>query len=155
MNIKISLVLSLLIIFGLIACSPGPESPRGFSLPQGDEVKGEQVFMKYKCLSCHSLEGYKDESIIAEFDAPIPLGTTSSLVTTYAQLVTSVINPSHKLAPRAIKLESVVNQDGTSKMTVFNDVMTVSELTDLVTFLQPKYKVKPIQYTHYGQYRVP
>ena len=155
MNIKLLLVLSLLITFGLIACSPGPESPRGFSLPEGDIVKGEQVFLKYKCLSCHSLEGFKDDSISKEFDSPIPLGTTSSLVTTYAQLVTSVINPSHKLAPRAIKLQRVSNPDGSSKMAVFNDVMTVSELIDLVTFLQPKYKVKPIQYTHYGQYRIP
>lgn len=154
MNIKI-LVLSILLTFALIACNPGPDSPKGFSLPAGDIAKGEQVFMKYKCLGCHTLEGFEDQSIIKEFDAPIPLGTTSSLVTTYGQLVTSVINPSHKLAPRAIKLESVVNQDGTSKMRVFNDVMTVSELIDLVTFLQPKYKVKPIQYSHYGQYRVP
>ena len=40
-------------------------------------------------------------------------------------------------------------------MPIFNDVMTVTELVNLVAFLQPQYKVKPIQYTTYGQYRVP
>ncbi|MFT4810425.1 MAG: hypothetical protein ACI9LX_003791 [Paraglaciecola sp.] len=32
-------------------------------------------------------------------------------------------------------------------MRVFNDVMTVQELIDLVAFLQPKYKIKPITFT--------
>jgi hypothetical protein len=153
MNYKLISITALLCLL-LLACS-GPESPRGFSLPKGDILKGETVFMKYQCLSCHTLEGFEDESLIKEFDQTIKLGGTSSIIKTYAQLVTSVINPSHKLAPRPIKFESVENEDGTSKMRVFNDVMTVSELIDLVAFLQPKYEVKPIQYTHYGQYRVP
>ncbi|MFT4941291.1 MAG: sulfur-oxidizing protein SoxX [Paraglaciecola sp.] len=148
------LLLSILSVF-LISCNTGPDSPRGFSLPQGDVSKGETVFSKYKCLACHSLSGFEDDSIIKEFEQPIRLGGTSSIVKTYAQLVTAVINPSHELAPRAIRLESVVDENGKSKMRVFNDVMTVTELIDLVAFLQPQYKVKPIQYTTYGQYRVP
>lgn len=111
--------------------------------------------MKYQCLACHSLNGFEDDSVIKEFEHPIPLGGTTSMVKTYAQLVTAVINPSHELAPRARNLESVSDENGTSKMRIFNDVMTVTELVDLVSFLQPQYKVKPIQYTHYGQYRVP
>lgn len=38
-------------------------------------------------------------------------------------------------------------------MLVFNDVITVTELVDLVTFFQPKYKVKPYKYTCYGPYQ--
>jgi mono/diheme cytochrome c family protein len=152
---KATALLSLILSLSLLGCDSGPESPRGFSLPEGDTAKGEQVFIKYQCLACHTLEGFEDESIIKQFDQPVMLGGTSSLVKTYAQLVTSVINPSHKLAPRSRTLESVTDETGKSKMPVFNDVMTVGELVDLVSFLQPKYKVKPIQYTTYGQYRVP
>jgi sulfur-oxidizing protein SoxX len=57
--------------------------------------------MQYQCQSCHSLKGYSDDSLIKEFDTLSPLDGTSSLVKTYAQLVTSVINPSHKLASRS------------------------------------------------------
>jgi sulfur-oxidizing protein SoxX len=146
---------SIILLSVLAACSYGPDSPKGFSLPEGDMVKGEKVFMQYQCQSCHILEGYDDDSLIKEFDTLVPLGGTSSLVKTYAQLVTSVINPSHKLAPRSRSIEEkLTNDDGSSKMRVFNDVMTVQELIDLVAFLQPKYKVKPITYTHYGQYRM-
>ncbi|MEP1445141.1 MAG: c-type cytochrome [Paraglaciecola sp.] len=148
-------IFSVSVLVTLAACSYGPESPKGFSLPEGDLVKGEKVFIKYQCLACHALKGYDDASLIKEFDTPVPLGGTSAVVTTYAQLVTSVINPSHKLAPRSHAIEEKVSkQDGSSKMRVFNDVMTVQELIDLVAFLQPKYDVKPITYTHYGQYRV-
>jgi sulfur-oxidizing protein SoxX len=146
---------SSILISVMAACSYGPDSPKGFSLPEGNEAKGEKVFMKYKCQSCHSLQGYSDDSLIKEFDTPVQLGGTSSMVKTYAQLVTSVINPSHKLAPRSKSIEEkITNDDGSSKMRVFNDVMTVQELIDLVAFLQPKFKVKPITYTHYGQYRM-
>jgi sulfur-oxidizing protein SoxX len=146
---------SIILLFVMAACSYGPDSPKGFSLPEGDIAKGEQVFLQYKCQACHALKGYEDDSLIKEFDTPVPLGGTSSLVKTYAQLVTSVINPSHKLAPRSRTIEEkLTNDDGSSKMRVFNDVMTVQELIDLVAFLQPKYKVKPITYTHYGQYRM-
>jgi len=147
--------ISIILLPVMAACSYGPDSSKGFSLPEGDMAKGEKVFMQYQCQACHALKGYKDDSLIKEFDAPIPLGVTSSMVKTYAQLVTSIINPSHKLAPRSrFNEEKITNDDGSSKMRVFNDVMTVQELINLVAFLQPKYKVKPITYTHYGQYRM-
>lgn len=139
----------------MTACSYGPDSPKGFSLPEGNMAIGEKVFLQYQCSACHALKGHEDNSLIKEFDTPIPLGGSSSTVKTYAQLVTSIINPSHKLAHRNKSVEEkIINDDGSSKMRVFNDVMTVQELIDLVAFLQPKYEVKPITYTHYGQYRM-
>jgi hypothetical protein len=37
-------------------------------------------------------------------------------------------------------------------MKVFNDVMTVTELIDLVSFLQPNYSLKPYQQNRYQYY---
>lgn len=153
MNIKYLLVLVLSSSL-LFACNQGPQSPKGFSLPQGDAALGEVAFKKHKCVACHSVEGFVDESVPLEFERPIKLGVTSSLVKTYGQLVTSIINPSHKTAAQAIGIEHIKNPDGSSAMRVYNDVMTVSELVDIVTYLQPKYKVKPMQYTQYQQYYV-
>jgi mono/diheme cytochrome c family protein len=147
---KSILLLPVILTLNLQGCNPGPDSPRGFSLPQGNPVDGEKVFIKYQCLACHNLEGFDYETVNKEFEPPVLLGGTSTRVKTYADLVTSIINPSHKLA-RNYQL-SVTQQDGVSKMLVFNDVMTVTELVDLVAFLQPKYKVSPYKYTHYGHY---
>jgi hypothetical protein len=106
--------------------------------------------MKYQCLACHNLEGFAYDMVNKEFDLPVVLGGTSTQIKTYAELVTSVINPSHKLANN-YQL-ALTQQDGVSKMLVFNDAMTVTELVNLVTFLQPKYKVPNYEYTYYGPY---
>jgi len=149
---KSQLLLPLLLLLNLQGCNSGPESPRGFSLPKGDAVEGEKVLIKYQCLACHNLQGFDYDGFNKEFEPPVLLGGTSTRVKTYGDLVTSIINPSHKLA-RNYQL-SVTQQDGVSKMPVFNDVMTVTELIDLVAFLQPKYTVPPYEYTHYGHYEL-
>ena len=154
MSFKQFLLLALSVSY-LFACGSDPDSPAGFSLPEGDANQGDVVFRKYECLACHNLTGVEDPTINKEFDQPVVLGGTTSKVKTYAQLVTAIINPSHKIAPRAPRFEPVVNEDGSSKMRIYNDVMTVSELIDLVAFLQPQYKVKPIQYTPYHSYHIP
>jgi hypothetical protein len=53
--------------------------------------------------------------------------------------VTSIINPSHDLADGYA--ERLVSEDGESKMYNYNGYMTVQELIDIVSFLQPYYEV--------------
>tara|TARA_R110002124_G_scaffold216102_1_gene381882 strand:+ start:346 stop:798 length:453 start_codon:yes stop_codon:yes gene_type:complete len=147
---KYSVLLMAVAALSLTACDTGPDSPRGFSLPEGNADKGQLVLLKHQCLACHSVEGVVDESIEPELELRVQLGGEATKVTTYAALVTSVINPSHKIA-KGYMLDSV-SEDGISKMRNYNDVMTVTELVDLVTYLQPLYKVKPYEYTPYGRY---
>jgi hypothetical protein len=40
-------------------------------------------------------------------------------------------------------------------MTVYNDVMTVTQLINLVTFLQEHYELRPYQPTTYPEYITP
>lgn len=134
----------------LLSCDQGAHSPRGFSLPEGDADAGKQVFIQHQCLSCHTLKGVEDKSVELELQKTVALGGESVRITTYAELVTSIINPSHKLS-RGYRLNTT-DVTGKSKMRNFNDALTVTELVDLVTFLQPQYKVKPITYTQYGKY---
>lgn len=147
---KPCLLLPLVLLLNLLSCRPSPESPKGFSLPQGDAVEGEKVLMRYQCLACHNLEGFDYETVNKELEPPVLLGGTSSQVTTYADLVTSIINPSHKLSPNYPLM--LIQEESESKMIVFNEVMTVTELIDLVAFLQPKYKIKSYEYSHYRPY---
>lgn len=134
----------------LSSCTQGPESPRGFSLPPGDKVLGEQVFLNYQCFTCHSLNGKQDGTLTSELEELVPLGGKVSSVVTYADLVTSIINPSHKLSK--ILHKDLVTVENKSKMQNFNDVMTVTELVDLVSFLQPKYELQLYTPTAYQTY---
>jgi len=88
-----------------------------------------------------------------------PLGTGEPLVTlggqvtrvrTYGELVTSIINPSHRLAP-GYPIEDI-SRVGESLMALayLNEVMTVQQLVDLVAFLQTRYEVIPPEYDPYG-----
>jgi len=139
---------SLLVI--LTSCENGAKSPRGFSLPAGDAEAGKVVFMKYECLTCHTVKGLEQAGIEKHPNINVKLGGKSSVVKTYGELVTSVINPSHKLATR--HPIGMIQDRGESKMKVFNDVMTVTELVNLVEFLQTKYEITPYRRTNYNYY---
>lgn len=134
----------------LTGCETGVKSPSGFSLPEGNAAKGKLVFVKYQCLSCHQLEGIESTNVVDNPELSVTLGGKTSGIKTYAELVTSVINPSHKIAkgyPR-----STLQVGGISKMKNYNDVMTVAELADLVFFLQSNYELTPYPRTEYRYY---
>jgi hypothetical protein len=121
----------------LTACSP--ESPFGFRLPNGDAAAGQQAFVELRCNSCHEVSGVAIE--YREGLAHVALGGQTTRVKTYGELVTSIINPSHKIAP--LHRDDGALPDGQSIMSAayLNDVMTVRQLIDLVAFLQPTYEV--------------
>ena len=148
-HILLILVLGLGLGLGVGGCDSGPNSPRGFSLPQGDAARGKEVFMQTGCLSCHVIDGI-DSDIAIELKHPVKLGGDVARVKTYGELVTSIINPSHKISRRL--WAEAATPDGKSIMRNYNDVLTVSQLIDLVTFLETRYKLTPYEQTPYGPY---
>ena len=123
-------------------------SERGFRLPDGDAMAGRETFLYMHCNQCHTIKG-EELPTIPGFEPFVELGGAVTRVRTYGELVTAVINPSHKLAQGYP--EELVSEDGKSKMYVYNGFMTVQELTDLVMFLQPHYDVVPPEF-HYRVY---
>ena len=122
-------------------------SERGFRLPEGNAAAGREAFLYMHCNQCHTIEG-EELPTVPGFDPFVELGGPVTRVKTYGELVTAVINPSHKLAEGYA--EEVVSENGKSKMYYYNGFMTVQELTDIVMFLQQHYDIVPPQF----QYRV-
>ncbi len=143
-------VLFPITLIALIAgCTPEPRSSIGFRLPEGNIERGLEAFTKLNCRGCHSLIG-EPESKLTDSDLVL-LGGEVTRVRTYGELVTSIINPSHKIAahtPESAKLNS-----GSSMMefAYLNEVMTINELIDLVSFLQSKYEVVPPELSPYDR----
>lgn len=132
----------------LAACSP--ESPFGFRLPDGDPSAGQKAFADLRCNACHEVSGVPVEYL--EGVAHVQLGGKTTYIKTYGELVTSIINPSHKIAPS--QRESGATPEGTSLMSYayLNEVMTVQQLVDLAAFLQPTYEVvqpPPVRWATY------
>lgn len=139
------------LVFGISACNADFSSSRGFSLPAGDSKNGATVFEKLQCNDCHKL---KDEPLKSSYliATPIILGSNEGNVITHGELVTSIINPSHKIAPR--HPASFTSENGQSLMHSVNDELTVSELIDLVAFLETKYEMKPYRTSDYRLYKL-
>lgn len=117
-----------------ISTGPGDE----FTLPEGDADRGRDAFVSLQCTTCHQIKDLQLPPPQAEGPVTIVLGGSVTRVRSYGELVTAIINPSHKLA-RGFPVDTV-SEDGQSLMAVYNDVMTVSQLIDLVTFLQSRYE---------------
>ncbi len=127
-------------------CQRDATSPVGFRLPDGDAAMGRETFLYLQCHQCHTVVG-EDFPAIPLADPPyVELGGEVSKVRTYGELVTAIINPSHELA-KGYAAEQV-SENGESNMYNYNAYMTVQELTDLVFFLQPKFKVVVPQYEY-------
>lgn len=143
------LAVFLLSTLQLVACDRDPMSEVGFRLPAGDAAAGRDAFLYMQCNQCHTV--FEEELPTIPFsEAPyVTLGGPVTKVKTYGELITAIINPSHKLAKGYA--EELVSKDGESNMYVYNRYMTVQELIDIVMFLQPHYDVTVPQY-HYRVY---
>ncbi len=112
----------------LMAC--GPQSPLGFSLPDGDAGRGQAAFVELSCNSCHDIEG-SDIPYLSGL-AHVTLGGPTTRIKTHGELVTSIINPSHRIAPRYAEEQVAVQGESLMTKAYLNDVMTVQQLIDLV-----------------------
>ena len=128
-------------VFFLASCDLTPDSAYGFRLPEGDAEIGRAVFEDKQCSSCHVIDALPDlrEGIEPEMD--VRIGGMQTRIATHGELVSAVINPSHRIA-RGYRREPYVSE-GESAMRTVNENLTVAELIDLVAFLQGEYEEFP------------
>ena len=149
MKVTSTLALLVLTLAVLGGCERDRMSERGFSLPEGDSVAGRDTFIYMQCHQCHFIEG-EQFPVLPGMDPPyVELGGPVTRVKSYGELVTAIINPSHKLASGYAA--EMVAEEGESNMYIYNQYMTIQELVDLVMFLQPHYDVVPPEF-HYRVY---
>lgn len=137
------------ILVSVAGCTPQPTSGRGFTLPDGDVDRGQQFFVQLNCHQCHTVSGAELPQI-DDRELNIRLGGNVPRIGTYGELVTAIVNPSHRLAKGHTTDEVAV--DGHSRMQNYNDVLTVSQLIDLVAFLQSRYTLRTYEPTNYPMY---
>ncbi len=137
--------LVLIIIAGLAittACQDR-STMRNFVLPEGNIADGKQAFKDLYCNDCHSIADIGWNGNEEAEDVHIQLGGKVPRIQSYGELLTAVINPSHKISKQYQKDQEVTLPGGQSKMELYNynEVMTVQELVDLVMFLQSEYEL--------------
>lgn len=144
--------LAVIACAGILQGCMGPESSYGFRLPDGNAEDGRRAFESLQCNACHDVRGVETPApVVAEsaIDVRVTLGRDVSRVKTYGELVTAIINPSHKLAPGYRKEDVSANGESLMASANLNQVLTVQELIDIVAYLQPLYEVTPPEYDPY------
>ena len=135
-NLFNSLV-ALCTLICLSACDLPGAKQDDIYLPEGDPAKGEMYFASLGCTSCHSVYGAQLPEPAEAGPVRVLLGTQTGRKLSHGEIVTSIVNPSHRLSARYRRDE--VSEGGESLMPSYNDVLTVTQLTDLVAFLDAHY----------------
>ncbi|MEM9621586.1 MAG: cytochrome C [Pseudomonadota bacterium] len=149
---KLLLIVMLFVL--LITLSSCDRQSVGFALPAGDASQGRATFLALECHHCHSVHDDIDKLAEGHPDIAIELGGPASRIKSYGNLVTSIINPTHRVAPGHAS-STFVDADGDSKMRVYNDTMTVTQLVNLTTYLQASYELVTPPHSPYGAYYGP
>ena len=145
-----SIILAGICLLLISGCTKEMQEAIGFSLPEGDPELGKVVYRTMECSSCHVIPGIEQSTSYEEQDISVTLGGKVTRIKTYGELLTSVINPSHRIAQ--VYEPQNTDSEGNSAMLNYNDVMTVSQLIDLVSFLQDQYELKPYEASDYHAY---
>lgn len=117
-----------------------------FSWPEGDPVKGREVFVKLECFSCHEIHGEK---------FPAPSGDIGPELSAMGPLhdaeyfAEAIINPNAVIE----KGKAYEAADGSSKMPSYADLVTVQEAIDLVTYLKGLRPSADVPASHGGSSR--
>jgi hypothetical protein len=143
--LRILASMAILAGFTAIGCrqrSPREEdkSERGFALPDGSPESGREAFVALRCYACHEVDGLEGElpRPVANPQTGVKLGGLAMREPADGELVTSIVNPSHKLYP-AGEGERIASGEG-SRMANLNESMTVQNLIDIVAFLHERYQ---------------
>jgi mono/diheme cytochrome c family protein len=115
----------------------------GYRFPLGDVARGREAFLSLECHGCHILKGPQLPPYPGTPAMTVSLGGHTPRIESYGDILTSVVNPSHRLARSYVKAGGQRGSESPMAAQRLNDVMTVQQLADLVAFLQTEYDYVP------------
>lgn len=124
-------------------CGDNLQATGRLRLPKGDVANGKAAFVALKCVECHTVNGVADlpKPTVAA-DKVIELGGDVARMRTVGDLLTAIVHPSFSISEKMTVPAG--EKAPKTEMREVNDRMTVKQMIDLVTFLQPQYKELPL-----------
>ena len=137
--VQVVAVLSLAMVAAGCAYSP----IFGFPIEEGDIDAGRQAFIDHQCHQCHSVAGVRMPELAGASPPILELGGATTSVKTYAEIMTSIINPNHRISERyreQLLLRGIVPSSSPMPMPHV-ETMTVRQLIDVVAYLDSRYQL--------------
>jgi L-cysteine S-thiosulfotransferase len=144
-------VLAVTAAMALTACRTYPDYASDFRFPiqNGDVAQGREAFVRLGCPQCHTVEGEQLVDFKGTRFITMPLGGEVIFAKTYADLVTSIVNPNHVISEKYLgQLPAAQRNRANTSPMYMNPEMKVTELIDIVAFLNSRYSLLP-GYTEY------
>lgn len=142
---------TLLGLAALAGCRTYPDYTSDFRFPitKGDVNHGREAFVRLGCPQCHTVDGVTLTEYTGTPFINMPLGGELIFAKTYGDLMTSIINPDHIISDKYLQqLPPDQRKRSNVSPMYLNPNMKVTELIDIVTFLNSRYSLLP-GYTEY------
>ena len=137
----VRVILSVACTLSAAACASN--SIFEFPVEEGNIAAGRQAFIAHRCHQCHTIADEQLPALAGMSWPMLQLGGPTTIVRSYADLTTSIINPDHAISERyreQLLLEAEIPLESPMR-TPDLDTMTVRQLLDIVAFLDSKYDV--------------
>jgi sulfur-oxidizing protein SoxX len=146
--------LGILPLLALSSCKDeAAKMGKGFQLPEGNIEHGQSAFVALKCHQCHTIAGVELPKLEPSPVFSLELEGEVRKVKSYGELVTAIIQPQHIISPDYLAKIDATEREGTiSPMPSMNDQMTVTQMTNIVTFLHSHYVKVPTPGVNYPNY---
>ena len=126
----------------IVGCGDNLTSTARFRLPQGNAEYGKAAFVALNCTACHTVTGVPDlPKPTAASENVIALGGEVARLRSVGDLLTAIVHPAFEVSDKMKKSPDAA--PAKTSMREVNDRMTVRQMIDLVTFLQPHYTQLP------------
>lgn len=113
-----------------------------FPVEEGDIETGRQAFIDHRCHLCHTVADTRLPEPAGDVAPLLELGGETRQVKAYSDLVTSIINPDHRISDEyREQLQPPLAPDSSPMPMAHIDNMTIRELIDIVVFLDSRYVV--------------
>lgn len=136
--------LAAILIAATTGCRDATTNTR-FEMPEGDAQRGKAAFVALECYTCHRVSGVELPAPTVDTARVVILGGEVTRLRTYGDLITSIIHPTERISD--LMRTPLPEGAAQSPMKEVNNVMSVAQLIDLVTFLKPQYqRLEPLYY---------
>lgn len=145
MKTYVVVVVAAALVAGLSGCDRLQSGYR-LRLPAGSAENGRVAFVALKCTKCHTVAGVDLPKPTVKPEEIVELGGGVRQLRTVGDLLTSIIHPTAAISD---KLLPPLPLPADTPMPSVNDEMTVTQMVDLVRFLQPRYTqmAPPVDWT--------
>ena len=141
MKVRLKYILALF-LFSALSLEFGCYSQSDeFILPRGNAEDGKRSFVALGCNQCHSADDIPWIGVEIEGDVHVKLNGQSKTPKSYNELLTSILNPSHKIEKKHLLQMTTKSWD--SKMRNYTEILTVRDLLDIATFLHTEFESHP------------